>query len=101
VRVADAEHWAPAAASRIVTAESAGNRVHVAVDDHSRIAYVEELADESLATTAAFLERAVDVYAGHGISIERVLSGNGGCYRSDSSPRAQRGWASGCAISRW
>ncbi len=58
------------------------NRVHVAVDDHSRIAYVEELADESPATTAAFLERAVAFYAGHGIRIQRVLSDNGGCYRS-------------------
>jgi transposase InsO family protein len=58
------------------------NRVHVAVDDHSRLAYVEELADESPATTAAFLERAVAFYAGHGIRVERVLSDNGGCYRS-------------------
>jgi len=58
------------------------DRVHVAVDDHSRIAYVEELADEAPATTAAFLERAVAFYAGHGISIQRVLSDNGGCYRS-------------------
>jgi transposase InsO family protein len=58
------------------------NRVHVAIDDHSRIAYVEELADEAPATTAAFLQRAVAYYAGHGITIERVLSDNGGCYRS-------------------
>jgi transposase InsO family protein len=58
------------------------NRVHVAVDDHSRIAYVEELADEAPATTAGFLERAVAFYAGCGITVERVLSDNGGCYRS-------------------
>ena len=58
------------------------NRVHVAVDDHSRLAYVEELADESPVTTAGFLERAVGFYAGHGIRVERVLSDNGGCYRS-------------------
>jgi len=58
------------------------NRVHVAVDDHSRIAYGEELADESPATTASFLERAVAFYAGQGIRVERVLSDNGGCYRS-------------------
>ena len=58
------------------------NRVHVAVDDHSRIAYVEELADEAPATTSAFLERALAFYAGHGIRIQRVLSDNGGCYRS-------------------
>ncbi len=58
------------------------NRVHVAVDDHSRLAYVEELADESPSTTAAFLERAVAFYASHGITVRRVLSDNGGCYRS-------------------
>ena len=58
------------------------NRVHVAVDDHSRLAYAEELADEAPATTAAFLHRAFRFYAAHGITIERVLTDNGGCYRS-------------------
>jgi len=58
------------------------NRVHIAVDDHSRLAYAEELADESPATTAAFLERAWRFYARHGITIERILTDNGGCYRS-------------------
>jgi transposase InsO family protein len=58
------------------------NRVHLAVDDHSRLAYAEELADESPATTAAFLQRAWRFYAGQGISIERILTDNGGCYRS-------------------
>jgi transposase InsO family protein len=41
-----------------------------------------ELPDEAPATTAAFLERAVAFYAGQGISVSRVLSDNGGCYRS-------------------
>jgi transposase InsO family protein len=58
------------------------NRVHVAIDDHSRLAYVEELPDESPATTAGFLHRASRFYAAHGIRIERVLTDNGGCYRS-------------------
>jgi len=58
------------------------DRVHVAIDDFSRLAYVEELADEAPATTAAFLERAVAFYAGQGIAVQRVLSDNGGCYRS-------------------
>jgi transposase InsO family protein len=58
------------------------NCVHVAVDDHSRLAYVEELADESPATTVAFLQRARAFYAGHGISVERVLTDNGTAYRS-------------------
>jgi transposase InsO family protein len=58
------------------------NRVHIAIDDHSRLAYVEELPDESPETTAAFLRRAWHFYAGHGITIERILTDNGGCYRS-------------------
>ena len=64
------------------TARVGWNRVHVAIDDHTRLAYAEELADESPATTAAFLHRAWAFYAGHGITIERILTDNGGCYRS-------------------
>jgi len=55
---------------------------HVAVDDASRLAYAEELADECGTTAAAFLERALAFYAGHGIEVRRVLSDNGSCYRS-------------------
>ena len=58
------------------------NCVHVAVDDHSRLAYVEELLDESPATTIGFLDRARAFYATHGIVIERVLTDNGTAYRS-------------------
>jgi transposase InsO family protein len=60
------------------------DRVHVAIDDHSRLAYAEELPDEAPATTAAFLRRAWRFYAGHGMTIERVLTDNGGCYRSSA-----------------
>jgi transposase InsO family protein len=58
------------------------NRVHVAIDDHTRLAYAEELADESPETTAGFLHRAWRFYAAHGITVERILTDNGGCYRS-------------------
>jgi transposase InsO family protein len=58
------------------------NRVHVAVDDHTRLAYAEELPDESPATAVAFLERTWRFYASHGITIERILTDNGTCYRS-------------------
>ena len=58
------------------------NRVHLAIDDHTRLAYIEELPDESPETTAAFLRRAWRFYAGHGIMVERILTDNGGCYRS-------------------
>jgi transposase InsO family protein len=64
------------------------NRVHLAVDDHSRLAYAEELPDESPATTAAFLRRTWRFYAAHGISIERILTDNGGCYRSGAFAEA-------------
>lgn len=58
------------------------NRVHIAVDDFTRLAYAEELPDESPETTAGFLRRAWRFYAGHGITVERILTDNGGCYRS-------------------
>jgi transposase InsO family protein len=58
------------------------DRVHVAIDDYSRLAYAEELPDESPVTTAGFLRRAWRFYGAHGITIERILTDNGGCYRS-------------------
>jgi transposase InsO family protein len=56
--------------------------VHVAVDDATRLAYAEVLTDERGATAATFLRRAVAWFAGFGITVERVLSDNGACYRS-------------------
>jgi transposase InsO family protein len=56
--------------------------VHVCVDDASRLAYVEVLADERGESAAAFLERAVAWYRARGIRVERVLSDNGAAYRS-------------------
>jgi transposase InsO family protein len=57
--------------------------LHSAVDDHSRLAYTEELPDEKGATAAAFWCRAVRFFKAHGIKkIRRVLTDNGSCYRS-------------------
>jgi transposase InsO family protein len=56
--------------------------VHVCVDDATRLAYVEVLPDERGATAAGFLRRAVAWLAGMGVTVERVLSDNGSCYRS-------------------
>jgi transposase InsO family protein len=56
--------------------------VHVCVDDATRLAYVEVLPDEKGATAAGFLRRAVSWFKGMGITVERVLSDNGACYRS-------------------
>jgi transposase InsO family protein len=54
--------------------------VHIAVDDYSRLAYAEVLADEKATTAAAFLRRAVRFYRRHGIRVERVLTDNGAAY---------------------
>jgi transposase InsO family protein len=56
--------------------------VHVCVDDATRLAYVEVLADERATTAVAFLRRAIAFYAAHGITAQRVLTDNGPCYRS-------------------
>jgi transposase InsO family protein len=64
--------------------------VHVCVDDATRLAYVEVLADERGRTAAGFLQRAVVWFKGMGITVERVLSDNGSCYRSTVHAEACR-----------
>ena len=56
--------------------------IHVAVDDHSRYAYAEALPDERGETTAAFLERALATLQALGVRVQRILTDNGGNYRS-------------------
>ena len=56
--------------------------VHVAVDDHSRLAYAEVLPDERATTAIGFLRRALAFYARYGIRVERVLTDNGSAYIS-------------------
>jgi transposase InsO family protein len=56
--------------------------VHVAIDDATRLAYVEVLADEKATTAIGFLRRAVNHYAGYGITTERLITDNGAAYRS-------------------
>lgn len=55
---------------------------HVAIDDTSRLAYVEILDDEKGPTCVAFLRRAIAWFAAHGITVERVMTDNGVGYRS-------------------
>jgi transposase InsO family protein len=56
--------------------------VHIAVDDHSRLAYAEVLPDEKAPTAAGFLRRAVAFYARYGIKVEQLLTDNGSAYIS-------------------
>ena len=56
--------------------------VHVCVDDATRLAYVEVLADEKAVTAIGFLRRAVAHFGDQGIRVERVMTDNGPCYRA-------------------
>ena len=51
--------------------------MHVCVDDATRLAYVEVLADEKATTAVGFLHRAIAFYRRHGITVERVMTDNG------------------------
>jgi transposase InsO family protein len=64
--------------------------LHTVIDDHSRVGYVEAHDDETAATAAAVLERAVAWFAERGVIVQRVLTDNGSCYRSHL-------WADTCA----
>jgi transposase InsO family protein len=78
---------------RMLGRQSAGGRhrrryehgwefVHIAIDDCTRLAYVEVLSDEKATTAIAFLARAVAFYRRHGITVERLITDNGSAYRS-------------------
>ena len=56
--------------------------VHVAIDDCTRLAYVEVLTDERASSAVAFLRRAVAFYRRYAITVERVITDNGSAYRS-------------------
>jgi transposase InsO family protein len=56
--------------------------VHVCVDDATRLAYVEVLADETAKSAVGFLRRARAFYRRHGIEVEAVMTDNGSAYRS-------------------
>jgi transposase InsO family protein len=56
--------------------------VHVCIDDATRLAYVEVLADEKATTAIGFLRRAVKHYASYGITTDRLITDNGSAYRS-------------------
>jgi transposase InsO family protein len=80
--------------NRAATAARTGNRdpnskpligtcyLHTVIDDHSRVAYVEAHDDETKETATTVLTNAVAWFAARGVTVARVLSDNGSCYRS-------------------
>lgn len=74
--------WKEAKTARHTSRGGGHDYLHVAVDDHSLHAYDEALPDEKGVTAADFLVRASLTFAQVGITVERVITDNGGCYRS-------------------
>jgi transposase InsO family protein len=62
--------------------------LHVAVDDHSRLAFTRMLPDQKSETTIGFLREAVAFFAQRNVQVRALLSDNGSCYRSVSFRQA-------------
>jgi transposase InsO family protein len=82
-RVSGRKHYNPHRGRRGAARRTVGwDYVHIAIDDATRLAYAEVLADEKASTAIAFLGRALAFYTRHGITVERVMTDNGSAYRS-------------------
>ena len=66
--------------------------LHVCIDDATRVAYAEVLPDETAITATGFLERALAWFRDRDVLVERVMTDNGGCYRSHRFRRAVQAW---------
>jgi transposase InsO family protein len=62
--------------------------VHVAIDDASRIAFSRVMKSERKGCAVAFLKAAIAYYASLGITVERVMTDNGSCYKAFAFRRA-------------
>lgn len=62
--------------------------VHVAIDDHSRVATAQIFPNEKASSAIAFLDYVVDYYRSLGVSVSRVMTDNGSCYRAKDFARA-------------
>jgi transposase InsO family protein len=91
-RITGRPHYNPRRGPRGAVRNTVGwEFCHVAIDDFSRLAYVEVLADERATTAVGFLRRALAFYAAHGIAVERVMTDNGSAYVSIAHAVACRG----------
>jgi transposase InsO family protein len=64
--------------------------VHLAIDDHSRLAYSEILPDEKRASCLRFLFNALRFFQSLGVRVERVMTDNGSSFRSHRYAKALR-----------
>ena len=56
--------------------------LHIAIDDHSRLAFAQLLPDQTARSAIAFLHTALAFFARHGVIVQRIYSDNGSCYRA-------------------
>jgi transposase InsO family protein len=56
--------------------------VHVCIDDHSRVAFSQILPDEKAQSAVSFLKAAVAYYKSLGVTVTRVMTDNGSCYKA-------------------
>jgi transposase InsO family protein len=90
-RVTGKRHYNPRRGPRGHEKRTVGwERVHVCVDDATRLAYVEVLPDEKTETVVGFLRRAVAYYRSHGVAVEGLMTDNGPAYRSAAHALACR-----------
>ena len=82
-RITGIKHYNPRRGPRGAQRNTVGwEFCHIAIDDYSRLAYVEVLADERATTAVGFLRRAIKFFASHAIAVERILTDNGSPYVS-------------------
>ena len=90
-RITGRKHYNPTRGPRNAAKKTVGwEFCHVAIDDYSRLAYVEVLHDEKALTAIAFLRRAVTFFAAHGVTVESVMTDNGSAYVSFAHAAACR-----------
>ena len=56
--------------------------LHVCIDDHSRVAFSQIMPDEKKESATAFLKAALDYYKSLGVTVDRVMTDNGSCYKA-------------------
>lgn len=87
-RIPDGGGWRAHGRSEKVRGRGAGyDYIHAAIDDHSRLAYLEVHPDEKGTTCAGFLDRATRFYRGLGVTVERVITDNAFAYRNSAAFR--------------
>ena len=71
--------------------------LHIAIDDHSRLAFAQLLPDETARSSILFLHAALAFFQKLGIKVQRIYSDNGSCYRAHAMARPSRRWVSSTA----